>query len=634
MADRLDYFFRQRVTEAELDLAFEQLEQADRNLAADIGVYGVVSGAVPAPHSPVADLSIDLTAPGRAYDHLGQRIFFGTGQTVDCSVDLSGIPTDVGSAGNERWLGVFLRFRRLLSDPRTDGNSQQVYFRRDESFEIVVRQGAQGAIGAAPRVALVADELLVCDVRRRAAQTQIIATDLDTSRRQAFVFAQGTSVALSTGLWSILQPSSSTAQAAFDETDAELQAHFSGAARRHPASAIDVTPHGFVAATSLQAALNELIDDLAITTAGSAGAIRVGADGVAGIPNTLAPGSVDSQLAGLLGFLNNHQGAFTGAHAASAISAQPFGTVAAANVQAQLFEIVSDYASDTPGPCGADLIGLEPISGNAFTIGPTSVKGGFIGLIYALEAHTYASSGAHAASAVGVSDGSDRLNATNVEDALNEIGDAFEDDHFRGNEGNAGMHRVIRQPMLGLGKVLIWESIGNNSAGSHLRLYLDDEGAWFVFNAEWSGGGWQKQTLLTSSGGLRIGNRGIEVLYEGSTAIWFASWTRTLRIVMNNVTTHTGFEATGAVREVGRCGGRIRNAEAGARQLANGHGVTFRSRFPANPSSLTFTARTVSPNIPTVAADSITVDGFGFWMTATVAATSSVLWFGDYIALS
>ena len=34
MADRVDFYFRQRVTEAELDLAFELLEQADRNLAA------------------------------------------------------------------------------------------------------------------------------------------------------------------------------------------------------------------------------------------------------------------------------------------------------------------------------------------------------------------------------------------------------------------------------------------------------------------------------------------------------------------------------------------------------------------------------------------------------------------------
>lgn len=131
MADRLDYYFRQRVTEAELDLAFELLEKADRNLAADIGVYGIVGGAEPTQHLPVPNLSIDLTAPSKAYDHLGQRIFFGTNQTVDLSIDHSGIPTEVSTSGNERWLAVFLKFERLLSDPRTDGNSQQVFFRRD-----------------------------------------------------------------------------------------------------------------------------------------------------------------------------------------------------------------------------------------------------------------------------------------------------------------------------------------------------------------------------------------------------------------------------------------------------------------------------------------------------------------------
>ncbi len=57
MADRVDFYFRQRVTEAELDLACELLEQADQDLAADIGVYGIVTGAVPTQHSPVPDLT-------------------------------------------------------------------------------------------------------------------------------------------------------------------------------------------------------------------------------------------------------------------------------------------------------------------------------------------------------------------------------------------------------------------------------------------------------------------------------------------------------------------------------------------------------------------------------------------------
>ena len=65
-------------------------------------------------HSPVPDLTIELTAPGRSYDHLGQRVYFGTDPTVDCAVDYTGIPTEVSQASNERWLGVFPRARSML----------------------------------------------------------------------------------------------------------------------------------------------------------------------------------------------------------------------------------------------------------------------------------------------------------------------------------------------------------------------------------------------------------------------------------------------------------------------------------------------------------------------------------------
>jgi hypothetical protein len=312
MADRVDFYFRQRVTEAELDLAFGLLEQADRDLAADIGIYGLVTGAVPTQHSPVPDLSVDLTSPTRAYDRLGQRVFIGIDRTVDCSVDLVGIPTAVASPGNERWLAVFLRFTRQLSDSRTDGNAQQVYFRRDESYELVVRQAPEGPVGAATRVAMQPDELLVCDIRLAHGQTQLLNTHIDLARRQAFIFAQGDAVAVQGGTWTVLQPAVNTVQATLDDVDAELADHFSGAARRHPASAIDFAPHAFLTAVTLQAALIELLDRLLSTVAGSPGAQRIGADAAPGTPHGLGPGTVDSQLSQLLAWLNAHVGAITG----------------------------------------------------------------------------------------------------------------------------------------------------------------------------------------------------------------------------------------------------------------------------------------------------------------------------------
>ena len=389
MAGRTDYFFRQKVTEAELDLAFELLEKADRNLAADLGIYGIVSGAEPTPHAPVADLTIDLTAPARAYDNLGQRIFFGTGQTVDCSVDHAGLPTEVPVAGEERWLGVFLRFERLLSNPRTDGNSQQVFFRRDESFDVVVRQGATAPAGAALKVPLQPDELLLCDVRRTNGQGQILGADIDVSRRQVFIFATGDAVAIISGAWNILQPAVETVQAALDETDAELDDHFTGAARRHPAGDVDYTPHGFVASATVQAAINELVDDLSSAAVGTPGASLLGADAVAGAPNALPAGHVDGQLSQLLAWLNAHLSAPAGAHNASAIAAAAHNYVSGASVQAQLQEIVDDLQSQAAG-LGASQVGNQAVAGSPTSLVGASVKAQIDALVAAINARVVA----------------------------------------------------------------------------------------------------------------------------------------------------------------------------------------------------------------------------------------------------
>lgn len=63
----------------------------------------MVAGAVPTQHTQIADLTIDISAPGRACDRLGQRIFFGTGQRVEVSVDSTGIPKQVATVGQDTW---------------------------------------------------------------------------------------------------------------------------------------------------------------------------------------------------------------------------------------------------------------------------------------------------------------------------------------------------------------------------------------------------------------------------------------------------------------------------------------------------------------------------------------------------
>jgi len=415
MADRVSYFFRQRVSEQELNLASELLEKADRNLAADLGVFGIVSGAVPTAHQPVPNLSIDFTAPARAYDHLGQRIFFGTGQTVGVARDVNGVSTDVMSPGGERWLAVFLRFDRLLSDERTDGNNQRVFFRQDESFEIVVRQGAEAPAGAAARVPLQEDELLLCDVKRVAGTDRVLAEHIDVSRRQAFVFARGDSVGVFTELWRILKPGAPQLQATLDDIDALFARHFAGEARRHRSRDIDHTPSGFVTAPTVQGAIDETAAKLASAVDGSPGAALVGADAVTGLPRALAAGSVDAQLSTLLGYLNAHLSAASAAHNAAAIRALPHNWLTSESVQAQLQELVQGLRADrvaatayrslagttvhaqlrellddlisTAETEGTALIGGAALTGSPRNVGAGSLLAQLRGIVNQLNAH-------------------------------------------------------------------------------------------------------------------------------------------------------------------------------------------------------------------------------------------------------
>ncbi|ADO70293.1 hypothetical protein [Stigmatella aurantiaca] len=636
MSNRLDFFFRQKVTEAELDLAFAQLEQADRNLASDLGIHGVISGAVPAPHSPVPNLSVDLTAPARAYDNLGQRIFFGTGQTVDCAVDMSGIPTDVSTASNERWVGIFLRFTRLLSEPRTDGNSQQVYFRRDESFEWVVRQAPEGPAGLAPKPALQPDELLLCDVRRRPGQTQILATDLDTSRRQAFIFARGTSVAVESGTWEVLNPSAETVQATLDEVDAELAGHFSGAAQRHEAGAVDYVPHGFVGATTVQSAVDEVVDKLSSATAGTPGASRVGADAVPGTPNLLPAGTVDAQLSSLLGFVNTHQGAATGAHHASAISASPHGYVSGTSVQAQLQEVVTRLGETTAGSPGASRIGGDALTGTPHTLPSSSLRQQVAALLGFLNGHLTQAAEAHAASAVSVADTGNLLTASTVEAALAEGLGAFSGGHFRSNEAASGQHKAILQPVLGAGRVLLLDSQGAGGVAARLRLYADSDSVWFTVNAAWNGSAWARDTTGAAAGGFRLSRNEAEFLHDASLTATFSTWTRTLRLPMNSASNNTSFEVTGSVSEVGRLGIEFCNSDTVPHDLLVGGGsVTFRSRFPRGPSSITLSPYATSGNFagnPTVMVPDR--DGFAFYSHQNLQALAATYWFGSYTAVA
>jgi len=293
MSGRLNYYYRQKVTEAELDSGFATLEVADRALAVDHALWGVTNGLVVSQHSSPQNLTVDITA-GAAYDKIGQRVGVGSTQTLNCAVDESAVSTTVASPGNSKILSVFAKFTRALTDPRIDGNSITVYFSEAESFQLIVRQGAEAASPSPP--ALDGTHILLCDITITFGQTQIVNANISTTRREDLIVASGSPRSLRNG----------TIKAAFASLLGYYDNHVTAAADRHAASAIDGTATGNwadatnVGAGTVQAMLSEIVSDLAATT----GDVKVGAPLRSGTPVSLSAGSVGSQLAALLAAVN------------------------------------------------------------------------------------------------------------------------------------------------------------------------------------------------------------------------------------------------------------------------------------------------------------------------------------------
>ena len=327
MSARRDYYYRQLVTEAELDDGFGGLEDADRALMVDMGVFGVnVGGGVAQNGSP--NLTVNVTGPMAGYDQLGQRISIASTQNKDVSVDDSNASTTVVGVGNERWLSLFVQFDRLLSDPRTDGNSNSVYFVRDESYKFKLVAGAEAAVGLAVRPSLITDGILLADINRTQGQTQILNADISTTRRQDYIKIAGSPNSIQRGrvtdaLSDILgivntiagavsnlasgitygggaswadgttNPSASV-EVTFDNLFTKLASTSgSGGAAAIGIGARTTWLGGRTnAAGTLFAAVDKIITDLALTTSSDDGAERIGAQS----GNGYSAGSVRSQL--------------------------------------------------------------------------------------------------------------------------------------------------------------------------------------------------------------------------------------------------------------------------------------------------------------------------------------------------
>ncbi len=258
------WFFKQAVTEENMNDAFGAVQSSMFNLMTDQKLVGLAQGGTPGPTTPTANLSIVIGGPTYAYDQLGERIYAPT-FSADCSKDLNNVSTAVSGAGNEKYLSVFVLFERTLSDPVIDGNGMTVYYVQAESYIYEVYQGAEAPVGTATHPALINPGLLVADVHLIFGQTQIMSGDISTSRAQAtFNFVQSP--------FSIL---AGNVPDAIEAMLTDLNQHVNSIGTAHPATAISATA-------------------------------------VAGSPYSLASGTVESQLTALIGELNTRDATLIG----------------------------------------------------------------------------------------------------------------------------------------------------------------------------------------------------------------------------------------------------------------------------------------------------------------------------------
>lgn len=275
MANRRDFYFRQLVTEAELDAGFAELERADRDLAIDLGLIGVGYGlGVSQAASP--NLTVQVTGPGAAYDQAGQRMYIPSTQVVNVAVDESALSTAVVSPGNSRIVSVFLEFDRVLSDPRIDGLSATVYHNRAESYSINVAVGAEGVSPTAP--ALRTDQILLADITRTFGQTQILNSDISTTRRQwMFKTTSGTAVAVGTA-----EEAVQALATAIEANRAATQLNYAGGG-----AWLDGTTNP---ATTVELQLDKILTDLTAL----AGSSRIGAAEI--FAGNIPAGTIASQI--------------------------------------------------------------------------------------------------------------------------------------------------------------------------------------------------------------------------------------------------------------------------------------------------------------------------------------------------
>jgi hypothetical protein len=395
--DRKDFFFRQLVTEDDLNHTFDDVENADRNFALDTDVKQKVDNTnapFSSPDSPdfnalhggiVNGLNVSITgtnatvSAGTAYDSAGKRIRLVNPLTVSLAatgttgIGQGGTPTGAGSAsttpagGQFIWILLQIFFNRALSDPREDGNNTTVYFDNAESFQFKVKASNSSA---SPTMPGGDPGCIILGAFKINSSNVITVQDYSTRGDWLRTYSTYTLGALPTAQTengTTTDPNfiAGTARQAIIKLRNSIGLSSSNYANhinqsnpqdRHTAKNIDfdatsagwadgITPAipsnlgGGLDTDGVQAAINTIVATVADTTTGQGGTKKIGGASITGSPITLAAGTLRSQLSSLLTGLNNHINSVSAAHAATAITATSGTQLTGANVQAQLTTI-------------------------------------------------------------------------------------------------------------------------------------------------------------------------------------------------------------------------------------------------------------------------------------------------------
>jgi hypothetical protein len=260
--DRFNHYFRQKVTEEELDADFAAVESAISDWAGAFEFIGIASGASVAQKS-TPSMHVDAEGPAVIYDKSAQHIAWSSTQDVDCNVDEDGQPTGVSGVGNSKWLSIFAHFERDLTDPRTDGFGDTVYYSEAESFSLRVVQGAESAMPSRP--GLHAEDILLADILLAYGQTTITTSDIYDDRTEYVYILTGS-------------PTSISERSLHDVLQAMLDA------------------------------VNTGVADLADDTAPDDGATLLGIDAITGTLYSSPQGTLKAMLVDLLGALDSQSG--------------------------------------------------------------------------------------------------------------------------------------------------------------------------------------------------------------------------------------------------------------------------------------------------------------------------------------